>query len=76
MQAALQPHVDSAIAKTINVPTGYSFTAFSELYLKAYKLDLKGCTVFRPNEHSSGILESEDQGENLEPRIHRCTSQP
>lgn len=49
MQAALQPHVDQAISKTINIPHDYGFDAFRNLYRQAYDLGLKGCTVFRPN---------------------------
>ena len=49
MQAALQPHVDSAISKTINCPEDISFEAFKDVYLEAYALGLKGCTTYRPN---------------------------
>ena len=38
MQAALQPHVDSAISKTINCPEDISFEAFKDVYLEAYAL--------------------------------------
>lgn len=49
MQAAVQPHVDNAISKTINVPTQIPFASFERLYRRAYDLGLKGCTTFRPN---------------------------
>ena len=49
MQAALQPHVDSSISKTINCPEDISFEAFKNIYLEAHALGLKGCTTFRPN---------------------------
>ena len=49
MQAALQPFVDSAISKTVNVPESCTFEAFRRLYDRAYDLGLKGCTAFRPN---------------------------
>jgi ribonucleoside-diphosphate reductase alpha chain len=49
MQAALQPHVDNAISKTIKVPRDCEFGAFKKLYLEAYRLGMKGCTTFRPN---------------------------
>lgn len=56
MQAALQPHVDNAISKTINIPADYPFERFQILYLDAYRLGLKGCTTFRPNPVTGAIL--------------------
>jgi ribonucleoside-diphosphate reductase alpha chain len=49
MQAALQPHVDNAISKTIQVPAQYPVEDFQRLYELAYDKGLKGCTTFRPN---------------------------
>jgi ribonucleoside-diphosphate reductase alpha chain len=57
MQAALQPYVDNAISKTINVPADYDRDAFRELYRLAYDKGLKGCTTFRPNPVTGAILE-------------------
>jgi ribonucleoside-diphosphate reductase alpha chain len=56
MQAALQPYVDSAISKTINVPDDFAFEAFESLYIDAWKLGLKGCTTFRPNPVTGTVL--------------------
>ncbi|MEL6374255.1 MAG: adenosylcobalamin-dependent ribonucleoside-diphosphate reductase [Pseudomonadota bacterium] len=56
MQAALQPHVDSAISKTINCPADLPFDAFEEVYLAAYDQGLKGCTTFRPNAVTGSVL--------------------
>jgi ribonucleoside-diphosphate reductase alpha chain len=56
MQAALQPHVDSAISKTINCPAGIAFEAFKDVYKRAYALGLKGCTTYRPNEVTGAVL--------------------
>jgi ribonucleoside-diphosphate reductase alpha chain len=58
MQAALQPHVDSAISKTINCPEDISFAAFKDVYLEAYALGLKGCTTYRPNPVTGAVLQS------------------
>jgi ribonucleoside-diphosphate reductase alpha chain len=60
MQSALQPYVDSAISKTINVPVDYDFDAFKDIYQQAYRLGLKGCTSFRPNEVTGSILTAGD----------------
>jgi ribonucleoside-diphosphate reductase alpha chain len=56
MQAALQPYVDSAISKTINIPADYPYQAYKSLYRQAYELGLKGCTAFRPNPISGEVL--------------------
>jgi len=56
MQAALQPYVDNAVSKTINVPEDYPFEAFKDLYMEAFDLGLKGCTTFRPNPVTGSIL--------------------
>jgi ribonucleoside-diphosphate reductase alpha chain len=58
MQAAMQPFVDNAISKTINIPVDYDFAAFRSIYEQAYRLGLKGCTTFRPNEVTGAVLEA------------------
>ncbi len=63
MQAALQPFVDNAISKTINVPADYPFDDFRSLYEEAYRLGLKGCTTFRPNPVTGAVLEPGDAAE-------------
>ncbi len=70
MQAAVQPYVDNAISKTVNVPTDCSFEAFRSLYERAFDLGLKGCTTFRPNPVTGAVLETVP-GE--EPDTHCCT---
>jgi len=56
MQAALQPHVDSSISKTINCPAAITFEAFKNVYADAYALGLKGCTTYRPNPVTGEVL--------------------
>ena len=63
MQAAIQPYVDQAISKTINVPADYEFAAFRDLYQLAFDKGLKGCTTFRPNPVTGEILRGVAQGE-------------
>jgi ribonucleoside-diphosphate reductase alpha chain len=60
MQAALQPYVDNAISKTINVPQEFDFAAFRSLYELAYRQGLKGCTTFRPNPVTGAVLAAEE----------------
>ena len=46
MQIALQPHVDSAISKTIQLPPGFDDQAVGALATRAWEGGLKGFTVF------------------------------
>jgi ribonucleoside-diphosphate reductase alpha chain len=63
MQAAIQPYVDQAISKTINIPADYDFAAFRDLYRLAFDKGLKGCTTFRPNPVTGEILRGREEGE-------------
>jgi ribonucleoside-diphosphate reductase alpha chain len=62
MQAALQPFVDNAISKTINVPTDCPFAEFRQVYDLAYDKGLKGCTTFRPNAVTGSVLTEAGSG--------------
>ena len=56
MQIAVQPFIDSAVSKTINVGSQVSFVEFKEVYMKAWKGKLKGVTTFRLDGKRYGIL--------------------
>ncbi len=56
LQSCLQEHVDQSISKTINLPNGASFDHCRDVFMQAYRLGLKGCTVFRPNPISGAVL--------------------
>ena len=65
MQIAVQPFIDSAVSKTINVGSNVSFDDFKDIYLKAWKGNLKGVTTFRLDGKRYGILnkiEPEEEG--------------
>nr|WP_298522148.1 LAGLIDADG family homing endonuclease [uncultured Halomonas sp.] len=65
VQAAAQTWIDSAISKTVNVPTNFPYEAFKDLYLDAYESRLKGCTTFRFNpENIQGVLVREEDLNN------------
>lgn len=49
MVAAVQPYVDGAISKTLNLPASTSADEVGALFLKAWRDGLKGLTIFRPN---------------------------
>ncbi len=70
MQSVLQKYVDNAISKTINVAEDLSFEEFKNIYQKAYRRKLKGCTTYRPDKITGAILELEEIGES---HVHCCT---
>jgi len=78
MQAALQPWVDNAISKTVNVPPDYSFAQFRSLYDYAYTKGLKGCTTFRPNPVTGQVLVDMDVADAQQEKssaIHCCSAE-
>lgn len=65
--AAFQKYVDSSISKTINLPKGATEEDVAEIIIKAYKLNLKGITVYvdgsRPNQPMDfGVGDIKDAG--------------
>ena len=56
MIAAVQPYIDAAVSKTVNVPEDYPFEDFRDLYLRAWKAGLKGITTYRPNQVIGEVL--------------------
>ena len=62
MQAAIQPYVDNAISKTINIPADYALGNYRSVFEQAYRLGLKGCTAFRPNPVTGSVLGPEEGG--------------
>lgn len=69
MQAALQPYVDNAISKTINVPKDFPFASFKKIYDNAYHKGLKGCTTFRPNATTGSVLSQDERNRS----VHCCS---
>jgi ribonucleoside-diphosphate reductase alpha chain len=58
MMKAVQPLIDTAISKTVNVPADYPFDAFKHLYLQAWQAHLKGLATYRPNHILGSVLEA------------------
>ena len=58
IQHAMQPYIDNAISKTINIPADFPFEKLNDVYTLAYEYGLKGCTIFRPNAITGSVLEA------------------
>jgi ribonucleoside-diphosphate reductase alpha chain len=63
MMEAVQPFVDTAISKTVNVPADYPYDDFRDLYLDAWRAGLKGLATYRPNEVLGSVLSAAPQAE-------------
>ncbi len=57
MMQAVQPFVDTAISKTVNIPADYPYDDFKGLYLQAWRARLKGLATYRPNSILGSVLE-------------------
>ena len=58
MMEAVQPFVDTAISKTVNVPADFPYADFKDLYLQAWQAHLKGLATYRPNAILGSVLDA------------------
>ena len=58
MMEAVQPFIDTAISKTVNVPATYPYGDFKDLYQQAWQARLKGLATYRPNAILGSVLET------------------
>jgi ribonucleoside-diphosphate reductase alpha chain len=56
MMEAVQPFIDTAISKTVNVAADYPYDDFKGLYLEGWKAGLKGLATYRPNSVLGSVL--------------------
>ncbi|MCF8119598.1 MAG: adenosylcobalamin-dependent ribonucleoside-diphosphate reductase [Deltaproteobacteria bacterium] len=57
VQAAFQRHVDSSVSKTINMAEEKGPQEMSEIYMQAWKLGLKGITVYRHGSKPDQVIQ-------------------
>ena len=57
MMQAVQPFIDTAISKTVNVPVNYPYDDFKSLYTQAWRANLKGLATYRPNSILGSVLD-------------------
>ncbi|MDB5953685.1 adenosylcobalamin-dependent ribonucleoside-diphosphate reductase [Ramlibacter sp.] len=79
MMAAVQPFIDTAISKTVNVPAEYPYADFQGLYLQAWRAGLKGLATYRPNDILGAVLTVAPEPEPAslaEPAGQRRTADP
>lgn len=69
MMNAVQPYIDTAISKTVNVPGDYPFEDFKSIYDTAWSNKLKGVSTYRPNSILGSVLTVESPKETQEVKI-------
>ena len=69
MQAAFQKSTDSAVSKTVNLPHEATIENVAEVYMLAYKLGLKGITIYRDRSRDSQVLNISHAEEKKESRL-------
>lgn len=75
IQAAFQRHVDNSVSKTINLPPDATPGVVANIFRLAWKLGLKGVTVFRYGCKPAQVLEL-GVGEESEHREHASRCDP
>ena len=69
MQAAFQKSTDSAVSKTVNLPHEATVENVAEVYMLAYKLGLKGITIYRDRSRDSQVLNISHAEEKKEAKL-------
>ena len=66
MQSVWQKHIDASISSTINLPNSATIEDVENIYMLAWKNDLKGVTIYRDGCKRSGILTTDNKEEEKE----------
>jgi ribonucleoside-diphosphate reductase alpha chain len=78
MQAVWQRYIDASISSTINLPKETTLDEAIDIYLYAWEMGLKGCTIFRDECKRMGILtldkekeETQGETEKMETKVEK-----
>lgn len=66
VQEVLQRWIDASISSTINLPESTTIEEVAEIYIEAWKHNLKGVTIWRDNCQRQGILSAPKKEEKPE----------
>ena len=70
MQSAWQNYIDASISSTINLPYEASVEDVYEIYINAWKNNLKGITIYRDGCKRSGVLVNEKPKETIKENLY------
>ena len=78
MQGAVQKWVDHSISVTINLPSDVSEDLINELYMLAWKVGCKGCTVYRDGSRSGVLIATQSKKKEEQPAVeeHHVLKRP
>ena len=66
MQGIVQRYIDSSISSTVNLAEETTVETVADIYMTAYKADLKGITVYREGSREGILITDEKSSENKE----------
>ncbi len=72
IQSAFQKYVHNAVSKTINLPKKATVEEIKNIYFQAYKMGLKGVTVFRYGSKEDQVIYI-GKSEEMEPSCPICS---
>jgi ribonucleoside-diphosphate reductase alpha chain len=64
VQSAFQQFIDASISSTVNVPNEFTVEEVEDLYMYAWKKQVKGITIYRDGCDRAGILTTENTKKN------------
>jgi len=66
MQGVVQKYIDSSISSTVNLAEETTVDTVADIYMTAYKADLKGITVYREGSREGILITDDKSSENQE----------
>jgi ribonucleoside-diphosphate reductase alpha chain len=76
MMQSVQPFVDTAISKTVNVPEDFAYDEFKGLYQQAWDAGLKGVATYRPNGILGSVLQTGPKQVNVSSKVTDVQADP
>ena len=66
MQGVVQKYIDSSISSTVNLAEETTVDTVADIYMTAYKANLKGITVYREGSREGILITDDKSSENKE----------
>lgn len=76
MQSVWQKHIDASISSTVNVPNSFTIDEVEDSYKLAWKMNLKGVTLYRSGCKREGILINNDISDEDNEQIYTYEKMP